>query len=266
MDLLLTFVFSIVLFCIFFIFKIIKERKSIKLPRGFKKIALNINTNSNSNQKILTKDRYKKSKVPNNLDYIIIGSGISGLTIAELLSEIGQKVLVLEQHDTAGGSTHTFMDHGYEFDTGFHYIGNIHKRKEIFDIITDGKLEWDKMGREKDNEDVYDEIVIEGDTYKFRAGRQNFINDLVKRFPEEKDAIHKYMDLVSKVAKLDKFFKFKVIKYKWLSRLLTKLFCNDFFKYVNKTTYDVISNLTNNKRLIAVLCGQFGDVSKYKSS
>ena len=56
--------------------------------------------------------------VPDNLDTIIIGSGISSLAAAVLLGRVGQKVLVLEQHNQAGGSMHTFKRKGYEFDTG----------------------------------------------------------------------------------------------------------------------------------------------------
>ena len=61
---------------------------------------------------------FKPQKVPEDLDAIIIGSGIGGLTTAVLLGRAGQKVLVLEQHDQAGGCCHTFVDKGYEFDTG----------------------------------------------------------------------------------------------------------------------------------------------------
>ena len=61
---------------------------------------------------------FKPEHVLENLDAIIIGSGISSLTTAVLLGRVGQKVLVLEQHDQAGGCMHTFKDKGYEFDTG----------------------------------------------------------------------------------------------------------------------------------------------------
>ena len=64
---------------------------------------------------------FKAELVPDNLDTIIIGSGISSLTTAVLLGRVGQKVLVLEQHDQAGGCMHTFKDKGYEFDTGREY-------------------------------------------------------------------------------------------------------------------------------------------------
>jgi Phytoene dehydrogenase and related proteins len=55
-------------------------------------------------------------------------------------------VLVLEQHYIAGGCTHTFEDKGYEFDTGVHYIGNIEKRKQVLDLLTEETIEWDQVG------------------------------------------------------------------------------------------------------------------------
>ena len=48
---------------------------------------------------------------------------MSGLTSASLLSRLGYKCLVLEQHDRAGGCMHVYEDKRYEFDTGIHYIG-----------------------------------------------------------------------------------------------------------------------------------------------
>jgi hypothetical protein len=52
------------------------------------------------------------------IDYIILGSGLGGLTAASCLSKAGYKVLVLEQHHTAGGSTHTFQEQGNTFSFG----------------------------------------------------------------------------------------------------------------------------------------------------
>ena len=73
----------------------------------------------------------------------MIGSGIGGMTTAVLMSKVGKKVLILEQHDQAGGCCHTFIDKGYEFDVGIHYIGEISKgeiNRTLVDQITDGQL------------------------------------------------------------------------------------------------------------------------------
>ena len=61
---------------------------------------------------------FKETKIPPNLDAVVIGSGVGGLSAAVLLSRVGKKVLVLEQHDVAGGCCHTFIEKGFEFDTG----------------------------------------------------------------------------------------------------------------------------------------------------
>lgn len=56
--------------------------------------------------------------MPKNLDVIVIGSGIGGLTAGATLAKAGKKVLVLEQHDQAGGCCHTYIEKGFEFDVG----------------------------------------------------------------------------------------------------------------------------------------------------
>ena len=86
---------------------------------------------------------FVQEKVPQNIDAIVIGSGIGGMTTAVLMSKVGKKVLILEQHDQAGGCCHTFIDKGYEFDVGIHYIGEISKgelNRTLVDQITDGQL------------------------------------------------------------------------------------------------------------------------------
>lgn len=59
-------------------------------------------------KRALLTDRYTLSKVPADLDAVVIGSGMSGLTCAAILARQGKKVVVLEQHDRAGGCTHMF--------------------------------------------------------------------------------------------------------------------------------------------------------------
>ena len=63
-------------------------------------------------------DRFRPEKIPSNLDTIVIGSGSGGSTVANLLAQSGQRVLVLEQHSVTGGCTHSFREEGCEWDTG----------------------------------------------------------------------------------------------------------------------------------------------------
>ena len=68
--------------------------------------------------------RYRAERLDGPYDAVIIGSGMGGLTTAALLSRLGKKVLVLEQHYTIGGFTHSYERQGYEWDVGVHYIGS----------------------------------------------------------------------------------------------------------------------------------------------
>lgn len=250
------------------------NEKHERLPREHNADKFNYNYGKHEgriNNIDINKNRYTKNKIPTDIDVIVIGSGISGLSTAGLLSKVGKRVLVLEQHDKAGGCTHCFEDKGFEFDTGVHYIGNMEKRKAILDLISDEDklIEWDQLGREDPKNMVYDEICINNlnnkkkiDRYKFRAGKARFIDEMVNQFPEEKEAIIKYVDLVERVANKDEFFLLKIAKPSWIFNWLLRYICKDFFTYINKTTYEVLFELTQNERLISVLCGQYGDVGQ----
>jgi all-trans-retinol 13,14-reductase len=221
------------------------------------------------------RDGYSKKKVPKDIDAIVIGSGIGGLTCAGLLSRAGKRVLVLEQHYIAGGCTHSFVEHGYEFDTGLHYMGNIDKRKKILDLITEEPIEWDKMGT-KENGYVYDEIRIgklsqdlskveQWHEYDLPAGREAFVKLMVSKFPKEEATILKYLDIVKQAASKDLFFNLKIVQSKWLTKVLNFLFGDKFFKLKHRTALEVVSQLTDNEDLRAALLGQFGDYGRLPS-
>ena len=72
--------------------------------------------------KVRTGKRYRPGRADDHYDAIVVGSGIGGLTNAALLSLLGKKVCVLEQHYTAGGYTHAYEREGFEWDVGVHYM------------------------------------------------------------------------------------------------------------------------------------------------
>ncbi|MCV6637719.1 FAD-dependent oxidoreductase, partial [Candidatus Albibeggiatoa sp. nov. NOAA] len=94
---------------------------------------------------VRTGKRYRTGRADEHYDVIVVGSGMGGLTTAALLSLLGKKVCVLEQHYTAGGYTHAYEREGYEWDVGVHYIGEVHKpstMKRMFDVLSNGRLKW----------------------------------------------------------------------------------------------------------------------------
>ena len=201
---------------------------------------------------------YKQSPtLSKHYDTIIIGSGMGSLTCGALLAKQGQKVLILERHYTAGGFTHVFKRKGYEWDVGIHYIGEVGRPnsavKKIFDFVTDCKLKWADMG------DVYDRIVIGDKSYDFVKGAANFKEKMSSYFPEEEEAINKYVDLVFEANRASrKYFMEKAVP-KWMSKLFGNKMRRPYLQFSDKTTYEVLSSLTSNEELIKVLTGQYGD-------
>ena len=91
--------------------------------------------------------------MPQKVDVIIIGAGVGGLVTGSILARAGKKVLILEQHDQAGGGTHTFIEKGYEFDPGVLYIGELEEVtffRNMFDQVTEGQLEWALLDKNYD--------------------------------------------------------------------------------------------------------------------
>ncbi|WP_226703723.1 phytoene desaturase family protein [Microbulbifer elongatus] len=201
--------------------------------------------------------RYRAGRLDGPYDAIVIGSGIGGLTTAAVLSAAGRKVLVLEQHYTAGGYTHAYDRNGYEWDVGVHYIGDVGGHptmtRKLFDFISGGQLQWAPMDR------AYDRICLGDEQYDLVAGRDAFVDELARRFPGQKAVIEMYLERVMGVAKAMPVITLEKLFPRWcgpLFRLYKKLRWPD---YLHKTTYQVLRELTDNEELIAVLTGQWGD-------
>ena len=200
---------------------------------------------------------YRHEICQESFDAIIIGSGMSGLTAAVLLSQHGQRVLVLEKHFKAGGFTHTFTRKKYEWDVGIHYIGEVHNTKshirKLFDRITDGNLQWAKM------DDNYDRIIFPDQSYDFVAPKEKLIDILIGHFPEEKKAINDYISLLESYVKSGRgYFASKALP-KWLTPFLYRSMTKPFFEYADRMTKDVLREFTQNEKLLGVLTGQWGD-------
>ena len=108
-------------------------------------------------------------------------------------------------------------------------------------------------------DDNYDRIIFPDKSYNFIAPKSKFIENMKSYFPDESSSIDKYIDVVLSINKaMFKYFAAKSlsgVKEFFMHKYLTK----DFLAFSNKTTYDALSEITYNQKLIGVLTGQWGD-------
>ncbi|MCP4968008.1 MAG: NAD(P)/FAD-dependent oxidoreductase [bacterium] len=189
-------------------------------------------------------------------DYIVIGTGIGGMAAAAVLSKIGKRVLVLEQHNIPGGFTQTFKRPGYRWDVGVHLIGEMTERNypgRLMKSLTNGQLEWEPVG------EIYDEFNFpDGFTIQFPNSREAFRETLVDHFPEERQAIDSYLALVKAAA----LSAAKLLQTRAMPKLLPsgskKKVERAAAPHVAATTDEVLRSLTDDAHLRSVLAAQWG--------
>ncbi len=189
-------------------------------------------------------------------DYIVIGSGIGGMTAAAMLSKIGKRVLVLEQHNIPGGFTQTFKRPGHRWDVGVHLIGEMSERSypgRLMKALTDGRLEWESVG------EIYDEFNFPDNfSIQLPNSKEAFRETLADYFPAERQTIDEYLDLVKAAARSSA----KLLQ----SRAIPKLLPSGSRKkaetaaapHVGTTTEEVLRSLTDDPHLRSVLSAQWG--------
>ncbi len=201
---------------------------------------------------------YKQHRPEGAFDAIVVGSGIGGLAAASLLARYADKrVLVLERHYTAGGFTHVFTRRGYEWDVGLHYIGGIEDRgtgvAELFDAISGGRLEWERMP------EVYDRVFVGDDAYDFVSGRKRFIRAMSQRFVGHREVIEDYVALLQRASRTGGPFFLDRALPRGMSKVLGPLLRAPMRRFSDRTVEQVLRPRVRDPRLYTVLTAQCGD-------
>ena len=189
-------------------------------------------------------------------DAIVIGSGIGGMAAGAALSRVGNKVLLLEQHQTLGGLTHSFCRDGFTWDVGIHYLSGIapgdHAR-DLLDWLSDTPIEFESLGS------IYDTLHI-GSAEPLSLSRPYEAQemDLKDRFPDQAEAIEAWThalregrDTMYKIFPTRAMPEIASDMLDWWNRRAIAKWCV-------RTTQEVIDDTTDHPELAAVMAAQWG--------
>ena len=180
-----------------------------------------------------------------HFDIVIIGSGMGGLVCADILGREGYKVCVLEKNKQIGGCLQTYVRDRVIFDSGVHYLGGLGEGQNLYQVFKYLGI-IDKLKLQKMDEDVFDKIIIQNDEkeYVYAQGYENFIQHLLKDFPNEEKGLRLYCDKIREVCS-----KFPLYNLRAGGNMDEK---NVVLGIDTKT---FIESITDDKKLQAVLVG-----------
>ena len=212
--------------------------------------------------------KYRPDRVPDYVDYIIIGSGIGGLWLAACVAKFDIKSIVLEQHYIAGGLQHTIARSGYEFVPGLHYIANLPLCQPLYEMVADPnhKIGYNQAGNcvpaDEGEKSSHDLRIGDLPLMHVREGIDNVRNELTTHFPLEKEAIDKFLSIMEKAKwQAGQFATFRIFP-RWLQFIMSQILCSTYIKYASMTTEEALGSLTTDGRLKTVLSAFGGDLGE----
>jgi len=176
-------------------------------------------------------------------DVVIIGSGLGGLLCGNILSREGYNVCVLEKNKKIGGCLQVFVRDKCIFSTGLNYTEGLAEGQVLnryfkyFGIM-------DKLKLKRMDIDGFEVITFKGKEYHHAQGTENFIETLVKEFPDEREAITNYINKLKHIC--DQFP---------LYNLEAENSDINYTKIFSEGAFDYIKSITKNEILQNVLAG-----------
>ncbi len=191
-------------------------------------------------------------------DYVIMGTGMSALSIGALLAHAGKKVCMLEAHDVPGGMAHSFTMGDFTFCAQVHYIWGCGKGDIIYEFLK-------KIGLEKDitfellGPDGYDRMVMpDGKKVMIPYGFDKLAQNIDAAYPGQREHVLHFTRILEKIRAEMRYLPER--KIKWWEYLTKGYNCLTLLQYRNKTLQDVFNECNLSKEAQAVLIANAGDM------
>jgi all-trans-retinol 13,14-reductase len=178
-------------------------------------------------------------------DFVIIGSGLGGLACGYILASEGHSVIVLEKNHQIGGHLQVYSRNKVIFDTGVHYVGSLNESENLYQFFKYFGI-LDKLKLIKMDEDKFDVIRFDdGSEYHYAQGYDKFRDELIRQFPDEKQAIETYCAQIKELCTKFPLYNLEVsgTSYQMENEIL------------ELNAHDYLASITKNSRLQNVLAG-----------
>ncbi|MEH2411116.1 carotenoid isomerase [Nostoc sp.] len=187
-----------------------------------------------------------------DIDAIVIGSGIGGLVTATQLAAKGAKVLVLERYLIPGGSAGYFERQGYRFDVGASMIFGL-GHKGTTNLLTRA-LSAVNVSQEA----IADPVQIhyhlpQGLDLKVDRVYEKFLQNLTAHFPHEEQGLRRFYDECQKVFKcLNSMDLLSLEEPRYLLRVFFQhpLACLGLVKYLPQNAGDFATRYIKDPQLL----------------
>ncbi len=197
-------------------------------------------------------------------DFLILGGGIGGLSIAALLATRGKRVCLLEKSSALGGWAKTERIGDFQFVTGAQYLNGAEPsgsmRKFLSAIGIGNEMKFNNL-----DPNGYDIALSNNVRFAIPSGVDNFVKKLQQHFPNEAVAIADYFSLTKTICNEVDIDSGIVHTKKVLSGLWGY---KTFVRHLPLTPADVFKRFNFSPELKFILYSQGGDLGlpSHKSS
>ncbi len=191
-------------------------------------------------------------------DYVIIGSGVAGLTAGALLARAGASVCLLEAHEHPGGCAHSFPMGRYTFCAAVHYIFFCGEGEPVYNVLKKLSLH-DRVTFTRLDPEGYDHFRCPSRGLAFRIpnGLDKWADRLIDRYPAHRPAILTFFrtlrDIMDELRRMPFFFR-------WCDWLGAPVRFPFVLRYRRWTLQALFDRLGLPPEVQAILATQVGDL------